>query len=323
MRTIFPMGCKKTPEVGKVEQLLADPHYVAQPKIDCVRCILHFDDDGTARYTTRGASLNDPETPLEITHRLSHMQARVPKLAGLELDGEIWRLGLTSAEISGQISYKSTVPVDKSLKLHVFDILHTLKASTESLSLYQREVLLNRFDAALSYLPFIERVPTVCTEEDKRELLAQELEAGREGIVLKNLMSDYIFGTYQRDSKPANHWYKVKKKDTIDVIITGSNPPEHFYRNTVTGAYDLSRPTKPWTEGWIGSISFVFKEGGIVYGGSTAGLTDDMRAQMSNSNHMIKPEYIGRTIEVDYMERTSDGNLRHPRFIRLREEIEK
>ena len=231
MRTIFPMGCKKTPEVGKVEQLLADPHYVAQPKIDGVRCILHFDDDGTARYTTRGASLNDPETPLEITHRLSHMQARVPKLAGLELDGEIWRLGLTSAEISGQISYKSTVPVDKSLKLHVFDILHTLKASTESLSLYQREVLLNRFDAALSYLPFIERVPTVCTEEDKRELLAQELEGGkRRYSPQESYVQTISLVPYQRDSKPANHWYKVKKKDTIDVIITGSNPP-----NTSTG----------------------------------------------------------------------------------------
>ena len=89
MRKIWPMGCKKTPDADKVEKLLADPNYVAQPKIDGVRCVLHFDSEGVAHYTTRGASLNDPETPLDITHRLSHMAVKIPKLAGFEFDGEI------------------------------------------------------------------------------------------------------------------------------------------------------------------------------------------------------------------------------------------
>lgn len=125
MRKIWPMGCKKTPDADKIEQLLSSKNYIAQPKIDGVRCVLHFDSEGIAHYTTRGSSLKNPEVPLEITHRLKHMQIRVSKLANTELDGEIWRPGLTSAEISGQVSYKSTVPVDQSLQLHVFDILHT------------------------------------------------------------------------------------------------------------------------------------------------------------------------------------------------------
>ena len=323
MRKIWPMGCKKTPDADKVEKLLADPNYVAQPKIDGVRCVLHFDNEGVAHYTTRGASLNDPETPLDITHRLSHMAVKVPKLAGFEFDGEIWAPGYTSAEISGQVSYKSTVPVDSRLQLHVFDILSISGKPVEHASLSARMGLLSRVDPIFEAMTFLARVPTARTEHEKRQLLAQELEAGREGIVLKNLQSDYIFGTPKRDAKPANHWYKVKKKDTIDVKIIGSIPPEQFYRDPMTGVYDLSRPTKPWSNGWFGSLTFEFEEDGKVYTGSTSGMTDDMKARMSDGYHRVHPTYHGRIMEVEYMEKTADGNLRHPRFVRLREEIEK
>ena len=322
MRKIWPMGCKKTPEADKVEKLLADPNYVAQPKIDGVRCVLHFDNEGVAHYTTRGASLNDPETPLDITHRLSHMAVKVPKLAGFEFDGEIWAPGYTSAEISGQVSYKSTVPVDPRLQLHIFDVLHNKDQGLEIFPLAYRLRALRAYRAIFT-IPFLAEVPTARTEHEKRQLLAQELEAGREGIVLKNLQSDYIFGTPRRDAKPANHWYKVKKKDTIDVKIIGSIPPEQFYRDPMTGVYDLSRPTKPWSEGWFGSLAFEFEEDGKVYTGSTSGMTDDMRARMSDGCHRVHPMYYGRIMEVEYMEKTADGNLRHPRFVRLREEIEK
>lgn len=322
MRKIWPMGCKKTPDADKVEKLLADPNYVAQPKIDGVRCVLHFDSEGVAHYTTRGASLNDPETPLDITHRLSHMAVKIPKLAGFEFDGEIWAPGYTSAEISGQVSYRSTVPVDPKLQLHIFDILHNKNQGLETFPLAYRLEALRAYRAIFT-IPFLAEVPTARTEYEKRQLLAQELEAGREGIVLKNLQSDYVFGTPKRDAKPANHWYKVKKKDTIDVKITGSIPPEQFYRDPMTGVYDLSRPTKPWSNGWFGSLTFEFEEDGKIYTGSTSGMTDDMRARMSDGCHRVLPMYHGRIMEVEYMEKTADGNLRHPRFVRLREEIEK
>ena len=323
MRKIWPMGCKKTPEADKVEKLLADPNYVAQPKIDGVRCVLHFDKEGVAHYTTRGASLNDPETPLDITHRLHHMRVKVPKLAGFEFDGEIWAPGYTSAEISGQVNYKSTVPVDSSLKLHTFDILRIGSTPVESLSLETRLRYLYSMKDVFKKLRFMEGVSTAYSEYEKREMLARELEAGREGIVLKNLKASYQFGTAKRDAKPANNWYKVKKKDTVDVKITGSIEPEQFYRDPMTGVYDLGRLTKPWAEGWFGSITFEFEEDGKLYTGSTAGITDHTKTIMSDGEHSIKPEYIGRTMEVEFMEKTADGNLRHPRFVRLKEEVEK
>lgn len=331
MRDIWPMGCKKTPSDEKIEQLLKDPNYAAQQKIDGVRGILQFDSEGITHITTRGASLDNPDKPIEITHRLPQLQISVPKLAGTILDGEIWSLGYTSAQISGMISYKSTVPVDPGIVFNVFDILAINGNPTDKFDLAKRSRYLQSLNPLFKACKWIKYVHWAFTEEDKRQLLNREFEAGREGIVLKNLGSIYKLGTPGKEAKPANHWYKVKKHDTVDVTIIGSELPEHFYREPHTGIIDLDRPTKPWVMGWFGSISFKFINDNTTYYGSTAGMTDEMRERLSDGHHGILKEYIGRVIEVEFMEKTTDGNLRHPRFIglksqgtvRLREEIEK
>jgi hypothetical protein len=51
-------------------------------------------------------------------------------------------------------------------------------------------------------------------------------------------------------------------------------------------------------------------------------MTDDMKRLLSDGKHGVKQEYIGRTIEVEFFERNKYGNCEHPRFIRLREEVE-
>jgi len=325
MEKIWPMGCKKTPTEDKVNELLADPKFIAQMKIDGVRGILQFDVDGTPHLTTRGASVDDPETPIEITHRLPQLQRKYPRLAGTILDGEIWCPGYTSAEISGMVSYKSTVPVDHHIKLHVFDVLAINNNMTTGYMLKKRLPLLyNLYNEILCTHRGIEIVPFEVTEEDKRNLLYKELEEGREGIVLKNLNSTYRLGKPGREAKPVNHWYKVKKKDTVDVTITGSELPEKYYKDPQTATLDLNRLTKPYQMGWFGSITFMFKdEDGIMRYGSCSGITDNMKDKLSNGEHHIKDEYVGMIMEVEYMEKTSDGNLRHPRFVRIREREEK
>ena len=324
MRDIWPMGCKKTPELDKVEQLLKDDNYVGQQKIDGVRGILQFDSEGVSHITTRGASLENPDKPIEITHRLPQLQMTIPALAGTVLDGEIWAPHLTSAQISGMVSYKSTVAVDLRIGFYNFDILYLKNVNLEGYALKKRLEYLTSISSLYDKKRSIKYVKWAINEYEKRQLLSEEFEAGREGIVLKNLFSTYKQGTPTRDSKPANHWYKVKKKDTVDVIITGSEPPEKYYRDTTTGVYDFNRLTKPYINGWFGSINFQFKdENGIMKYGSCSGLTDEMRERLCNGSHGISDLFIGRVMEVEYMEKTSDGNLRHPRFIRIREREEK
>lgn len=165
-------------------------------------------------------------------------------------------------------------------------------------------------------------VPYESGEENKRACLYKLLENGEEGMVFKNLNSFYL--SKERNMKRSGYWYKYKRKDTIDVIITGSKPPEQFYKDISTATYDLSRVTKPWRMGWFGSLNFDFKdEEGNIFSGSCSGMTDEMRSMLSDGNFNVKQEYIGRTIEIEFFERNKYGNCEHPRFIRLREELEK
>jgi len=82
---------------------------------------------------------------------------------------------------------------------------------------------------------------------------------------------------------------KVKPKDTADVMVTGLKPG--------TGKY----------EGMLGA--FLTDHGNVG-----TGLTDADRVLYND------PSYIGQVLEVEFMEVTKDSKMRHPRFIRIRED---
>lgn len=319
MEVIWPMGCKKTDPV-KAKSLMKNDLYVGQEKLDGVRALLHVTSTGSFRFTTRGSTLDDPGTPIDITHRLPHLaKYKIPSMAGTVIDGELLDLGRTSAEVAGIVSYKSMVPVPRSIHFYVFDVIRYKGSDLELYTLRHRLNYLQALSSLPERIPSIHIVPVLYTTREKSALLDKVFAEGKEGIVLKNLISLYFQG-----KKKAGTWYKVKRKDTLDAVITGSKPPEQYYKNTSTGAVDLSRITKPWGEGWLGSIEFAFEDdNGVTHSGYCSGLTDADRAMFSDGKHGIKEQYIGRVIEVEYMEKTKDGNLRHPRFKRLRPEIEK
>lgn len=319
METIWPMGCKKLPS-DKVKKLIWNDEYVGQEKLDGVRVLLHVLPTGRFAFTTRGAALDDPGKPIDITHRLPHFaRFRAAGLAGTVLDGELLDPAKTSAEVAGIVNYRSAVPVPPSIHFYVFDIIRYKGQNLEQYSLRHRLRYLGAVTRMVDALPYAHLVPLVYSAYEKTSLMDRVFQSGGEGIVLKNIGSKYYQG-----KKKADTWYKVKRSDTVDVIITGSKPPEQYYKDPSTGATHFDRITKPWGEGWIGSIEFKFEdEDGKTHIGYCSGLTDDERRKFSDGKHGIKPEYIGRVIEVEYMEKTSDGNLRHPRFKRLRPEIEK
>lgn len=102
------------------------------------------------------------------------------------------------------------------------------------------------------------------------EVLKQEaLSKGFEGLVLK---SNGLL-------------YKVKNKETIDILVT-----------------DII-PGKGRLAGKVGSLV-------TSMGNVGTGLTDEQRTL----------DFIGKIIEVEVMELTPKGKFRHPRFIRVRED---
>lgn len=144
----------------------------------------------------------------------------------------------------------------------------------------------------------------------RRTFLDSILEKGGEGIILKCLEAPY--------GDPAA-WVKVKCEETYDVVILGYQPASEMSMK-VDGV--VSR-TKFAEKGWIGAVEIgrFVSVGGDGAGkyipiGTCSGFDEETRQYISENQE----ECYHRVIEVKAQERLPSGALRHPRFVRFRED---
>jgi ATP-dependent DNA ligase len=86
-------------------------------------------------------------------------------------------------------------------------------------------------------------------------------------------------------------WIKVKPAETIDLLITGAIAGQGQH---------------------LGRLGAVITQRGAVGAGFSDEEREDLWAQYLNY------ELIGQTVECEYMHLTPDGQMRHPRFVRMR-----
>jgi DNA ligase-1 len=126
---------------------------------------------------------------------------------------------------------------------------------------------------------------------NQEELLAMRDEvwaAGGEGLIVKTLNGGY-------ENKRSKHWLKIKKCETLDLPIIGSLEGEGKY---------------------VGQLGKFVVDCSTVEVKVGSGISDAQRRVLWQD----RPALIGRIIEVEYHEKTPDGSLRHPRFVRFRED---
>ncbi len=129
--------------------------------------------------------------------------------------------------------------------------------------------------------------PPILPTVDELNKLSSEL--GIEGFMIKELT-------------PENIWWKFKREDTIDLIITGVKDGEGKYL------------------GLIGALlcSVFSQDGRLVEVASVGGMTDEERQQMTDDED--RRVLVGRVVEVKFQEWAVHGRLRHPRFVRFRDD---
>jgi ATP-dependent DNA ligase len=285
------MSAQGVKDKAHLDELLDDPNYIAQEKLDGMRAIVHVTKDGL-RIFSRSAGVNDPFRPLEKTAALPHLAVlQFPHLAGTILDGEILLPGVDSATLSGTVNRKETNGESTRVKFFVFDILRFCKADLMNKVYRDRISILEHAKMQLSS-QYITVLPVAETTQRKRGLYNSILKSGGEGILLKRLDAFYIPG-----ARPRNNWYKAKKSATFDCVIMGFTKGMGKFNNR------------------IGAVKFgQYVKGKLVELGQASGMSDRERLQMSTSPGY----YIGKVVCIKGMERLKSGAIRHPQFDKIR-----
>lgn len=172
---------------------------------------------------------------------------------------------------------------------------------------------------------------------DKPEWYEYIVAHGGEGLMLKDDSAPY-------EHKRTRHYTKIKKFGTWDVVITRFIEPTREYDGKEIDTWDYwdgdTPVTKHYYMNWIGTVAYgvvvtsdelkawqkknpkekpivhTFDDKLILEVGDCSGFSEEIRAYMTN----YQDDLIGTVIEIKGHEVLKTGKIRHPRFVRFRED---
>lgn len=182
-------------------------------------------------------------------------------------------------------------------RLYLFDVLPMAAFQRDDKDGYapagdytRRRTLLNEIyqhaekDGPLILMPAF----SVASVEQIHHLYDKVREKGIEGLIIKDPKALY--------HRRRNHgWMKIKAEESVDVKVVDLIEGEGKY------------------VGMLGAAVVEYKGMRVNVG---SGITDEQRKSWWGA----KAEIIGRLMEVQFHEVTPDGSLRHPRFVRFRDD---
>ncbi|MFN2587063.1 MAG: non-homologous end-joining DNA ligase [Actinomycetota bacterium] len=274
----------------------SDPEWVFEPKLDGVRC-LAFKKGGSIKLLSRN------KLDLTPTYR-PVADALAAQDASFVVDGVIAavRGELTSFSLLQQV-HRQNVPA----VYFCFDLLHLDGYDATALALTTRKQLLSesvRFDDPLRFVSHV--------EEEGETYYREACRRGWEGLIAKRASSRYAQGR-------SKDWLKFKCSFEQELVVGGYTEPQgarsHFGALLV-GYYDGA-----------GDLVYAGKVGTGFTQATLADLHARMRALEQDDSpfagrppvrkgaHWLKPRLVA---QLAFSEWTSDGKLRHPRFLGLR-----
>ena len=272
-----------------IEQL--DSNWVVSKKLNGFRLTIEFDGEQVTAQSRNGKEL------FNVGHIIAELK---PIVHNLVLDGELMSMEL-------QHSWNKTASVARASKsvrngeLLGFNIITCIpldewkawKAGELHVgSVPLRDSLKTLNDLIpkdLKYTKLLENDPVESTEQ-AWELAKSFLEEGFEGAVAKNLNEPYHW-------ERASNWLKLKFEDSLDLeivdVYNGTGRNEHRLGGFVVKMADGKTTVK-------------------IGGGYSDAQRDEFWAK--------RAEIVGKVMEVKFQEKTKDGSLLFPVFVKLRED---
>ena len=276
----------------KKQSILESNHHSIEEKLGGNRAFLLLSIDGN-KMVTRGGK--------DISHLIPHIINTPWHMKDCILDGENYDMQMTDAQIAGHLNYRSTDIAPATIRFHAFDCVMSNGIDNTDTALIHRRVDLN---LAMSLIrnPNIVILPNYPLHKtpagDAIQYYDFIVDSGGEGVMIKHDYAKYFPG-----KRPVNVWWKIKKISTYDAVIIGFTEAKHGK----TGKFD----------GLIGAIEYgAYINNELRFIGKCSGMDDDTRKAMSTT----PIDYMGRVFEMEAQEKLASGNLKDPRFIRLRDD---
>jgi bifunctional non-homologous end joining protein LigD len=276
-----------------------DPKWLFEIKWDGYRAVAELMGKETRFYSRNGLSYNKAYP--KIFNELVKLKIDAT------LDGEVvvFRDGLPSFQAIQ--NYKSTQNLP--IQFVVFDCLRLNGNDLTKVKLIERKELLKSILPENDIIKYCDHV-----EADGIALFEQATKMKLEGIIAKRMDSKYY------SDKRSKEWLKIKNVNVDDFKIIGWTDPKASRQ--YFGALLLAREV----------------EGELVYSGEVGtGFTNDLLKSLyakiqpleidecplnlpvkkEKDFHWAKPKY---SAQVQYVEITEDGHVRHPSFLGLRKD---
>ena len=218
-----------------VSGLIEDPLWVFEPKLDGTRCAVILN-KGTVTLLGRGGR-TDSEFYVPTTEgKMRNYNAQFPEIVRAFLPISERELTILDGELvcydeRGEVSFNMiqrrmnrVEDIEQEAEVNpasfiFFDMPVFEGKDIKNLSYDERRGYVVRFEAEES-ATIHERIysfPIATTPETKQALWNLTIEAKREGVMAKQIMSPYV-------GKRDDSWIKIKRKLTVDVIVIGWLP---------------------------------------------------------------------------------------------------
>ena len=257
---VAPMLAQSAPTVGEALDRLGGGPAGVEWKLDGIRVQLHRDGDDVAVFSRSGDDLTGRVPDLVAAAR----DLRAPRVV---LDAEAIVLRADRRPAAFQVTGSRvgrTVDVDRAqreapLSLFAFDLLHVDGSDLVGLPAARRWAALDEA------VPAARRIPRLVTDvaEEADRFVADALERGHEGAVLKSTQAPYAAG------RRGAAWVKVKPRIVLDLVVLaaewGHGRRQGWLSNLHLGARDPDGRYGP-AGGWV------------MVGKTFKGMTDAMLA---------------------------------------------
>jgi DNA ligase-1 len=277
--------------------------YLMSAKLDGIRCL--FIDGGMYSRHLK------PIRNIQLQRKFEHIKS-LSKDMGIIFDGEIYMHGVNFPDISGFVMSMDT-PIPDTLNFWCFDCYDDI-ADTKPDAYARYDLYTGQLESERHVIPIVQNL--VNGAEIIHAIYQNYLEEKFEGAILKRPTSPYKFG---RITYKSGNGYKLKLYQTFEAKILGIEQATMAKPESVRTRNELG---KSETSGKQGDRVYIDKAASFIinYEGFESKVPLAMTDEEKRYVWKHQEKFIGRMIEFKGTLTGSKDRVRHPYFVRFRDD---